>query len=74
MEHLPVDALFREKVLRARAAPAERKLLAPARLFEYARGIAMAGIRRQHPEATELEVRELFRQRMKLGRELERGL
>jgi hypothetical protein len=48
------------------------KLLAPARLYEHARKIAMAGIRRQHPGATEEEVRALFRERLRVKRELER--
>jgi hypothetical protein len=47
------------------------KLLAPARLYEHARKIAMAGIRRQHPGAMEEEVRALFRERLRVKREVE---
>jgi hypothetical protein len=67
----PADQLFIDKVLRARKIPPERKLMAPARLFEYARNITLAGIRHQHPSASEEQVRELFRQRMKLARQME---
>ena len=45
-----IDALFRDEVLRARRMPPEEKLLAGARLFEYACQITAAGIRNQFPE------------------------
>lgn len=65
------DAIYREKVLRARKIPPDRKIFAPARLFDYARGITLAAIRNQYPHATEPEVRVLFRRRMDLARQLE---
>ena len=67
----PIDSLYRDKVLRARKIPPERKLFAPARLYEFARSITIAGIRNQHPNASDEQVRELLRQRMKLARQLE---
>jgi hypothetical protein len=73
MELIPmlIDSIYRDKVLRARKTPSARKIFAPARLFEYARGITVAGIRNQHPHATEAEVRVLFRRRMDIARQLE---
>ncbi len=67
----PIDSLYREMVLAARKMPPEQKLLAPARLFEYARNLTMASIRNQHPQATEEEVRQLFRASMKISQRLE---
>ncbi len=67
----PIDSLHRDKILRARKMPPDRKLLAPARLYDYARNITLTGIRNQHPNASAEEIRELFRQRMKLARQLE---
>jgi hypothetical protein len=63
--------LFREEVLSARAMTPEEKLLAGARLFDYACEIARAGIRRQHPEADDRQVETLLEQRLALGRTLE---
>ena len=70
-QHL-LDSIYREKVLRARNTPPEHKLLAPARLYEYARGISIAGIKNQHPGATPEQIRELFRRRLKIARELDK--
>jgi hypothetical protein len=66
-----IDQLFVDKVMRARRMAPESKLLAPARLFEYARSITMAGIRNEHPAASEEQVREIFQERLKLKRRLE---
>ncbi len=68
------EAIYRQKVLRARRTPPERKLLAPARLYEHARSISMAGIRNQHPHATAEQVRQLFQRRLKIARELDKEL
>jgi hypothetical protein len=48
-----VDAIFRERVLRARATPPGEKLLDGPRLFDYACRVTKAGIRHQYPSATE---------------------
>jgi hypothetical protein len=66
-----IDSLFAAKVRRARAMKPEDKLRAGAVLYEYARAIAMAGIRHQHPDATDEQCRELFRQRLKITRQME---
>jgi len=66
-----IDQLFVDKVMRARRMTPESKLLAPARLFEYARSITMAGIRNENPGASEERVQEIFRERLKLKRRLE---
>jgi hypothetical protein len=61
-----IDELYRERVLRARSMPLEEKMLEGPRLFEMACKITMEGIRRQHPEATEAEVREILERRLDL--------
>ncbi len=65
-----IDALFRERVLRARRTPPEEKILAGPRLFERACRIARDGIRNQHPGATDEEVEEILRQRLAVGKRL----
>lgn len=66
-----VDAIYREKVLRARQTPAHEKLLDGPRLFDSACRWSMAGIRAQNPEATEAEVRALLRRRLAILESLE---
>lgn len=66
-----IDALYADKVRRAREMSPEKKLMAGAVLFEYMRSIVEAGIRHQHPEATPERVRELFRQRLQIARRLD---
>ena len=66
------DAIFRDRVLRARQTPPEEKLLDGARLFDYACRITEAGIRNQYPEADDRRVAELLRERVELQRRLER--
>lgn len=55
---------YRTEVLSARKMSAEEKLLAGAQLFDYACGITLAGIRFQHPEASEERVQEILRERL----------
>jgi hypothetical protein len=59
-----VDAMYRERVLRARAMPQADKAIAGARLFDHACSITMAGIRHQHPDADEQQVVQIMRQRL----------
>jgi hypothetical protein len=66
------DAIYRERVLRARRTPIEQKILAGAELFELACQITCAGIRHQNPEADEATVQALLRERLALGRRLGR--
>jgi hypothetical protein len=66
-----IDAIYREKVLRARRMPADEKLLDGPRLFSTAMVWSKAGIRAQHPEADDAQVLEILRQRFALKRRLE---
>ena len=66
-----IDALYRERVLRARETPPEEKLLAGPRLFELVCRIMSDGIRDEHPEADEQRVREILAQRLELVKRLE---
>jgi len=66
-----IDAIYREKVLRARNTPPEQKLFAGARLFEMGCEITKAGIRAQHPNADEAEVLQILKDRLALARRLE---
>jgi len=65
-----IDALYRERVLRAREMPAEEKLLAGADLFEWACEITKAGIRSQYPDADEGQVQAILAQRLALQQRL----
>jgi hypothetical protein len=61
-----IDEIYRERVLRARRTPPEEKILEGPRLFEMACRITMEGIREQHPEASDAEVREILERRLDL--------
>jgi hypothetical protein len=65
------DQVFRQRVLRARAMSPEEKFAAGPRLFEYASEITLSGIRNQHPDADELEVRRIFSERLSLRERIE---
>ena len=70
-----VDELYRDRVRRARAMTADEKLAAGPALFEYACEITMDGIRQQHPQADETDVRRILAERLALRRKLEeRGI
>lgn len=66
-----VDDLFWEEIERARAMSPAEKLRAGAELFEYACRITLAGIRHQHPEASEEELRRILEARLELAERLE---
>ena len=66
-----IDAIYREKVVRARGRPVSEKLLDGPRLFAMAVEWTKAGIRAQHPGADEERVLEILRQRLVLKRRLE---
>jgi hypothetical protein len=66
-----IDAIYREKVVRARQRPVSEKLLDGPRLFVMACEWTKAGIRAQHPDADEVRVLEILRQRLVLKRRLE---
>jgi len=65
------DRLFVDKVMRARQMDPAKKFLLGAQLYEYARGIAMAAIRAEHPEATPEEQRKLFKRRQAIAKWIE---
>jgi hypothetical protein len=56
-----IAAVYRDKVLAARAMSAEQKLLAGAELFDYASQITMCGIRKRNPAASPSEVIQILR-------------
>lgn len=67
-----LDALYREEVERARRIPDGEKLIAGARLFDYACRIMMDGIRGQYPGIGDEEVARIADERLRLARRLER--
>ncbi len=68
-----VDALYREKVMRARAMTPEQKLLAGLDLFDLSCRIMSDGIRMQFPEADDAEVLAILRQRLEAVRMRQEG-
>ena len=68
-----IDELYRERVLRARRMSPEEKSLAGPRLFERACKIMADGIRDEHPEAEEEEIRAMLVQRPALAQRLEQS-
>lgn len=73
--HELIDDIYRSRVLRARAAPPEQKLLAGLRLFEDACRMTIAGIRHQFPEADSERIRQILVERLAWRRRLdEQGL
>lgn len=66
------DALYWEKVRRARAMPPEEKLLAGELLFNYACEITLAGIRSQHPDYSETQCLDELKRRLALRESMER--
>lgn len=66
-----IDAIYRERVHRARRTPPEQKLLAGPELFEMACEITRAGIRHQHPDADEAQVEAILAQRLAIKKRLE---
>lgn len=68
-----IDAIYRDRVLRARRRdPAEKVRDGPC-LFDEACERSRAGIRAQHPDADEVRVQELFRRRLAILELLERS-
>lgn len=60
------DALYRERVHRARRMTPEQKVLAGPRLFESACQMTVAGIRHDFPDADEARVQQILRERLAL--------
>lgn len=64
------DAIYRERVLRARRTPPEERILQGPELFDYACSISLCGLRDEMPSATEAELRQGLRRRLAIGRQL----
>lgn len=60
----PITSLDEDEVRWARDTPPAQKFIAGARLFDYACAITVAGIKRQHPDATEDQVLDMLRERL----------
>lgn len=67
-----IDDLRREEIDDARRMTPQQKLEAGGELFDYACLATKAGIRMQHPHASETEILQLLRERVELGERLER--
>jgi hypothetical protein len=68
-----IDAIFRQRVLRARQMSPEEKLLAGPRLFDKICQIMMADIRHQFPDADEQQVFEIAQERLESMKRMEEG-
>lgn len=64
MADVPETRLDTDEVRWAAQTPRAEKLIAGARLFDYACTIMIAGIRRQHPSATDEQVLQIVRERL----------
>jgi len=69
-----IDELYRERVLRARAASPESKILAGQRLFEAACEITLLGIHHEFPDLSGEQCREILRQRLAMRRRHEAAI
>lgn len=65
------DALYRERVLRARRTPPEERILQGPQLFDFACSVSLCGLRTEMPDATEAELRQGLRRRLAIGRKLQ---
>jgi len=65
-----LDAIYRDRVLRARQLPPGNKLLAGGELFEQVCDRMRAGLRDENPGADEKTIEELLRRRLRLLRRL----
>jgi hypothetical protein len=68
-----IDALYREKVRRARRVAPTAKLLAGGELFEEVCIRMSAGLRAENPGADEAAIQDLLRRRLALLRRLRPG-
>lgn len=65
------DALYWEKVERARRMKPEDRMQAGPELFDYACSITMTALREQMPEASEAQLLDALRLRLAIKRQLE---
>jgi hypothetical protein len=61
------DAIYRERVLRARRTPPEEKLLDGIRLYDEAVERMRLGVKLRHPAATEEEIDQLLVEQIRKG-------
>ena len=71
LRRMNADDLYWEEVEEARNRSFEDKLLAGPRLFDRSCEFMRAGIRLQHPSATEDDIERILVERLELGRRLE---
>lgn len=67
------EAIYMERVLRARVTPPGQKLVDGFRLFERSRGLMRDGVRHQFPDATPVQVEAIVQQRLDIVREMQDG-
>jgi hypothetical protein len=65
------DALYWEKVERARKLSPEERMAAGPELFDYACSITLNALREQMPNATEAQLLDKVRERIAIKRRLE---
>lgn len=65
------DALYWEKVERARRMKPEDRMQSGAELFDYACSITLAALREQMPGSSETQLLEALRRRLAIKRQLE---
>lgn len=68
-----VDAIYRERVLRARQMTGEERMMEALRLFEAEQVAERAGFSKTMPGASDAELTEAVRRHFHLAREQERG-
>jgi hypothetical protein len=66
-----MDAIFIDKVLRARRTPMDEKILDGPRLFDQNCAIARSGIRSQFPNFSDEEVEQELRRRLAIARRID---
>jgi len=69
----PLKSIDEMDVESARRQTFAQKFLAGAELFDYSCRISEAGIRMQHPEFDDEQVRAELRRRLEIGEQLEGG-
>jgi hypothetical protein len=66
-----IDAIFRDRILRARQIPNEQKTFAGLDLFDSVCHRMIAGIRHDFPKFSEEEVQHELRRRLRINRLVE---
>ena len=66
-----MDAIFIDKVRRARQTPMDKKMLDGPRLFDLNCQIMRSGIRAQHPHYNEQQIEKELRRRLAIARRID---